>query len=96
MYGLGTVSRDEATFAEQYQSRISDPKASNEAIYEDLALGKMYRADTDTVLEAVNEVLDFWFLPLIDGDAEVAQYSSIAEAIEALAQSGQDYIIFLG
>lgn len=86
-YGFGSVysskdSGEKVWKAEKYQMRI-DPQKTDENIYLDLERSKMCVSEFSSALEAVNDILSFWFLPPISSLPQES-FDSIKDAVFAM------------
>lgn len=69
---------------------VSDPELFTQAKKQD----KVYTSEKETVLEAFNEVYDFWMLPQKTREPNVIP-GSIVTALAELFQNGDQYIAFM-
>jgi len=81
-YGFGYVYETEGKLqAIMYQSRI-DLEAKEEDAIEYLGSGKAYTDVFLTVLECINAIREFWFLPPLETMPEIKEYFYAADAVK--------------
>lgn len=71
-----------------YQNRLNNKLITNNASYEritnEITQGKAYCIDEKTKLEAINEILDFYFMGPLEKEPEIKEEESIQTAVSNL------------
>lgn len=92
--GNARLSQDDITkyIAEMYQDRLKLEFTNDDELLETLAEGKLYIGDDNsTLVEAINSVLNFWFVaPITENKIkEVPQFNSLKEALSYFSATSQ-------
>ena len=94
-YGLGSVRWNDnfpgdfpvECFAEMYLNRINkDYLEDAEKLIEELAEGKSYWNNCKSMLDAVNAILDFWFIEPIEEIGDFQTYTSYKDAFADISK----------
>ncbi len=73
-----------------YQSYIQKMPTNDEELLSCLEAGEIYYSDNDTLLEAINAVLDYWVLPEIDEvPSQMNVYEDYTQAIHSFPDTEQ-------
>lgn len=98
-FGFGYVSPSglaDEYVSTMYQNRLNDQLLDDGEIIDELAEGKSYGDSYDTQLEAINSILEFWFIPtLCEMPEYIPQYDSIQEAIKFVEEDSRPYLIYI-
>lgn len=94
-YGYISLTEENLYRSNQYQSRLKKESFANfESLDKELSDSKLYLQEDETPLEALNQILSFWYHEPTK-EVNVSEVKTDEEAVEALLSTNVPYLFYV-